>query len=159
MTLPVRLIDSGLSRSRQNQLKDYCTFNIEDPEYEVFKKGPTYYVSKRVGTPEADPGPGPKPSSKKIPADEPKSKPMGLEISPRDLLEQYAGIRKELADEKRKRKKLKAKFNGLHADIYRTPGDPLGAGQENSGPEAGADHGPDLEAAPEFLLKSRRRRS
>ena len=156
MTLPVRLIDSGLSRSRQNQLKDYCTFNIEDPEYEVFKKGPTYYVSKRVGATEADPGP--KPSSKKIPADEPKSKPMGLEISPRDLLEQYAGIRKELADEKRKRKKLKAKFNGLHADIYRTSGD-AGAGLENSGPEAGADHVADMEAAPEFLLKSRRRRS
>ena len=153
MALPVRLTESGLTKERQNKLKDSHSFGVDDPEYEVFKRGGTFYISKR-----SDCCGPPATTSKQIEEDEPKvrkvvSKKNQAAISGQELLEQYANLKKMLLDEKRKRQKIKTKLNSIHADIYREPP------TDQKGPEADPKQieEPEQEITPTFVLKTRRR--
>ena len=151
MALPVRLTESGLTKERQNKLKDSHSFGVDDPEYEVFKKGSTFYISKRsdcCGPPATTP--------KQIEEEVPKvrravSKKNQVAISGQELLEQYANLKKMLLDEKRKRQKIKTKLNSLHADIYKEPAEKKS--EENLKPDEDLEQ----EISPTFVLKTRRR--
>ena len=164
MTLPVRLTESGLTKERQNKLKDSHSFGIDDPEYEVFKKGSTFYISKRsdcCGPPPTTP--------KQIVEDEPKvrravskefpgTQPSGraknqVAISGQEILEQYADLKKMLLDEKRKRQKIKTKVNSIHADIYKESA----VDRKSVEADPKIDEDPDQEITPTFVLKNRRR--
>ena len=147
MTLPVRLTESGLTKERQNKLKDSHSFGVDDPEYEVFKRGGTFYISKRDASQVA---------SKQIDGEEPKvrkvvSKKNQAVISGQEILEQYADLKKMLLDEKRKRQKIKTKLNSLHADIYKEPAEKKS--EENLKPDGDLEQ----EISPTFVLKTRRR--
>ena len=153
MTLPVRLTESGLTKERQNKLKDSHNLRVDDPEYEVFKKGGTFYISKRsdcCGPPANTP--------KQIEEDEPKvrravSRKNQAVISGQEILEQYADLKKMLLDEKRKRQKIKTKLNSIHSDIYKEPAAPEKKPEEN----LKLDEEPEQEITPTFVLKTRRR--
>ena len=150
MTLPVRLTESGLTKERQNKLKDSHNFGFDDPEYEIFKKGSTFYISKRSDTPASTP--------KQIEEEVPKvrravSKKNQVAISGQELLEQYADLKKMLLDEKRKRQKIKTKLNSLHSDIYKESVVSDKKSEEN----LKLDEDPDQEVTPIFVLSNRRR--
>ena len=153
MTLPVRLTESGLTKERQNKLKDSHSFGVDDPEYEVFKRAGTFYISKR-----SDCCGPPANTSKQIDEDEPKvrraaPKKNQVAISGQEILEQYADLKKMLLDEKRKRQKIKTKLNSLHSDIYKESATPEKKPEEN----LKLDEGSDQEITPKFVLSNRRR--
>lgn len=155
MSLPIRLADSGLSKARQNQLKDSFMFEREDSEYDVYKRGGTFYISRKLGTvtapevEETETKTKPKPDSKP----KPKEAPNDINISGRDILDQYVEIRKLLADEKRKRQKYKTKFNSLHNYVFGANKEAPAENHIDTDQEANQN----TDYGPEFVLKSRRR--
>ena len=160
----MRLTESGLTKERQSKLKDSHNLGFVDPEYEVFKRGGTFYISKR-----SDCCGPPSNTSKQIDEDEPKvrrqvSKKNQAVISGQELLEQYADLKKMLLDEKRKRQKIKTKLNSLHSDIYREPPtDPkkpeenLKLDEESTHARFRSEGDQDQEITPTFALRNRRR--
>ena len=134
-------------------MKDSHSFGVDDPEYEVFKRAGTFYISKR-----SDCCGPPATTSKQIEEDETKvrkvvSKKNQAAISGQEILEQYADLKKMLLDEKRKRQKIKTKLNSIHADIYKESTTDPKKPEEN----LKLEEEPEQEIAPTFVLKTRRR--
>jgi len=120
-----RLAASKLSKRRKDELADCYNLNKSDPEYEVFKKGNTFYISKRDQSFVEEPVIKETIEDSIKPAKSKKTKTNNIDMADSNksesftaLLDHVIQLHQHVARIDKRHKKHKGKFNKLHDDLY-----------------------------------------